>query len=435
MTSPRTPQNAIQHIKESEPFMHESQTTFSSEMTRRNWLAGVAATALAGNIAPSAIAPPGTTENQVVPKSVAAIFTAWEKGLHADVLIGKILEGWKQDGGPGPALKLAMSWVEQRLAEEGTTTEQLLLMESQSQAANQLSVGNSISSLRFLDAMDWREFVETLSGVEQILRNDPADVYSDMDFSTRDTYRHVVERVARHSLLTEMEVASLAVNLAMRHKEGYVRLAHVGHYLLDRGLPELERNAEMKVPLKLVLPRLARKYPLATYLGGIGAITAAITCWLLEVALWSDPPVWVLALVVVLGMICASQLAVSVINWLATLLLQPRLLPRFDFSEGIPAAHRTMVAVPTMLTSSRGVDSLLEALEVRYLANRDPNLYFALPTDYCDAAEEHMPGDAALLQQAREGIALLNAKYPEDRPCVFYLFHRPRRWTHLCPVS
>lgn len=93
--------------------MHESQTTCSSEMTRRNWLAGVAATALAGNIAPSAIAPPGTTENQVVPKSVAAIFTAWEKGLHADVLIGKILEGWKQDGGPGPALKLASMYADQ----------------------------------------------------------------------------------------------------------------------------------------------------------------------------------------------------------------------------------------------------------------------------------------------------------------------------------
>ena len=93
--------------------MHESQTTFSSEMTRRNWLAGVAATTLAGNIAPSAIAPPGTTENQVVPKSVAAIFTAWEKGLHADVLIGKILEGWKQDGGPGPALKLASMYADQ----------------------------------------------------------------------------------------------------------------------------------------------------------------------------------------------------------------------------------------------------------------------------------------------------------------------------------
>jgi len=345
-----------------------------------------------------------------------------------------VTEFWNRLQQKGPALKLAMSWVEQRLAEEGTTTEQLVQLENQSQAANQLSVGNSVSSLRFLDAMDWREFVETLSGVEQILRSDPADVYNDMDFSTRDDYRHVVERVTRHSLLTEMEVAALAVNLAKRHKETGGRKSHLGYYLQDRGLPELERHAEMKVPLKLVLPRLARKYPLTTYLGGIGVITIAFTGWFLEVALWSDPPVWVLALVVVLGMICASQLAVSVINWLAILLVQPRLLPRFDFSEGIPAAHRTMVAVPTMLTSARGIDSLLEALEVRYLANRDPNVYFALLTDYCDAVLEHLPGDAALLKQAREGIALLNSKYPEDRPCIFYLFHRPRRWNELDQV-
>ena len=74
--------------------------------------------------------------------------------------------------------------------------------------------------------MDWREFVETLSGVEQILRSDPADVYNDMDFSTRDDYRHVVERVTRHSLLTEMEVAALAVNLAKRHKETGGRKSH-----------------------------------------------------------------------------------------------------------------------------------------------------------------------------------------------------------------
>ena len=68
--------------------------------------------------------------------------------------------------------------------------------ENQQQAADQVSISNSIGSLRFLGAMDWREFVETMSVVEQTLREDPAGVYGRMDFATRDRYRHVVEKIA-----------------------------------------------------------------------------------------------------------------------------------------------------------------------------------------------------------------------------------------------
>ena len=103
--------------------------------------------------------------------------------------------------GQGPALALPLTWIEQRLSESGLTIEQLVRSENQQQAADQVSMSNSIGSLRFLGAMDWREFVETMSIVEQTLGEDPGDVYGKMDFATRDRYRHVVEKTAKSSPL------------------------------------------------------------------------------------------------------------------------------------------------------------------------------------------------------------------------------------------
>ncbi len=132
-----------------------------------------------------------------------------------------------------------------------------------------------------------------------------------------------------------------------------------------------------------------------------------------------------IALPLLLG---TTHLSVAIVNWLATLLVTPRAMPRMDFSEGIPDEFRTLVAVPTMLTSLQGANDLVEALEVRYLANRDSHLHFALLTDWRDSSVEIAPEDQALLDRAREGIEALNEKYADERGDIFFLFHRPRRW-------
>src|SRR6185436_16555527 len=116
--------------------------------------------------------------------------------------------------GQSPALALPLTWIEQRLSESGLTIERLVQAESQTQAADQVSISNSIGSLRFLAAMDWRAFVETMSVVEQTLLKDPGGVYGRMDFATRDSYRHAAERIAKESHLSEAEVAERAVQLA-----------------------------------------------------------------------------------------------------------------------------------------------------------------------------------------------------------------------------
>jgi cyclic beta-1,2-glucan synthetase len=330
-----------------------------------------------------------------------------------------------------PVLHLARNWLEERLVEQGLSIEQLLHQESQNQAADQVSVSHSIAGLRFLSAMDWKEFVESLSLVEETLRSDPAGVYRDMDFSTRDRYRHSVEFLARHCGLAEAEVARLAIQLAAesaRQKGRADRTAHVGFYLIDKGESQLERLAQVRQPWRRILERTIHRFPLTFYAGGIGALTLLVTFGFVQLA----PPLavqgWKLIFFTLVFLLCASQLAVALMNWLSTLLVKPRLLPRLDFSSGIAPDCRTMVVVPTMLSSLDGVDRLIETLEIHYLANRDPHVHFALLTDFHDAREETLPGDEALLQRARVGVAMLNQKYPAPGQDLFFLFHRPRRW-------
>jgi cyclic beta-1,2-glucan synthetase len=330
-----------------------------------------------------------------------------------------------------PVLHLARNWLEQRLVEQGLSIEQLVQLESQNQAADQVSVSHSIASLRFLSAMDWKEFVETLSLVEETLRSDPADVYRGMDFATRDRYRHSVEFFARHSRLSEADVAQRAIQLAAdsaRQKGREDRTAHVGFYLIDKGQSMLGRMAKVRWPWRTIIERSIHRFPLTFYAGGIGMLTLLVTFGFMRQAQALEVQGWKLIFFTLVFLLCASQLAVALMNWLAMLLVKPRLLPRLDYSSGIAPDCRTMVVVPTMLTSVEGVDRLIETLELHHLANRDQHLHFALLTDFRDAPEEVLPGDELLLQRARAGVERLNQKYPSENPTLFFLFHRPRRW-------
>jgi cyclic beta-1,2-glucan synthetase len=137
--------------------------------------------------------------------------------------------------GQGPALALSLTWTEQWVSEADLTIKQLVQSENQQLAADQVSISNSIGSLRFLGAMDWREFVEAMRVVEQTLREDLGNVYGRMDFATRDRYRHVVEKTAKSTRRSESEVARQAIHRAhgaAAIKGAEDRTAHVGFYLI-----------------------------------------------------------------------------------------------------------------------------------------------------------------------------------------------------------
>ena len=330
--------------------------------------------------------------------------------------------------GQSQALTLPLIWIEERLSEIGKTIGQMVREDIQQEAADKVSIGNSIGSFRFLESMDWRKFVEETSVVEKALHNDPAGTYSQMDFATRDRYRHTVERIARFSLHSEEEIALLAVKLSqdsVESKGSEDRSAHVGFYLIDKGLPELERTAGMRLSLMESLSRTIYQFPLLCYLGAITLVTAITSAAVLGQAYELGSGGGMLFLASVFLVICISSPAVGLVNWMATLLVRPHALPRMDFSSGIPEELRTLVVVPSVLTSPEKVKDLLEALEVRYLANRDNNLHFGLLTDLGDAEQEVVPEDEHLLIMARQGVEALNEKYCDG---IFFLFPRLRRW-------
>jgi cellobiose phosphorylase len=333
--------------------------------------------------------------------------------------------------GHGTGLTYPLTWIEQGLAEKSSSIEQLIHAENQQQAADQVSIGNSIGSLRFLDSMDWRDFVEDLSVVEQTLRTDPAGVYVKTDFATRDACRHVVERTAKQSLLSERDVARAAIELA-RASAGAAdappRTAHVGYYLVDDGLADLELRTRVSIsPLQRIY-KWGRRHPLTCYLGSIVFVTLMGSCGATALLIAGGASALLFAIALLLATLAASQLAVALVNQLVPLLVRPQPLMRMDFSKGIPSEARTLVAVPTLLVSTEGIHNLEESLEVCYLANRDEHLHFALLTDFRDGSAETMPGDAELLGLARQRIDSLNEKYKDERGDIFFLLHRSRRW-------
>ncbi len=332
--------------------------------------------------------------------------------------------------GQNPNFAFTHSWLEHRLSDQGRTSEQLIQRDGQEQAADHVSIANSITSLRFLSVHDWRTFVAEQSVLEQTLCADPAGVYAKMDFATRDRYRHSVEAIARRSRHSEYDVAYRAVQLAQSEagSGNDRRMTHVGYFLIDRGRSALEQLVNMYLTSSVALEKLRRSFPLFVYLGVITILTAGGTAIVLESAREQTVAKHVVWLLMLPLLMCAGQLGVALTNWLASVVLRPQPLPKLDFEHGIPPEFRTLVVVPTMLTSPSAVDHLLEGLEIRYLGNRDACLHFALLTDLVDAATESLPGDAELVQLASGGIQRLNEKYSARRNDIFFLMHRNRQW-------
>jgi cyclic beta-1,2-glucan synthetase len=332
----------------------------------------------------------------------------------------------------GPSAAGLLEWLEERLGRQGLSVDDVTRLVHQDEAANVTAVSNCIATLRFIGGYDWPEFFERVSRTEQILRADPDGTYPRMDFPTRDSYRHEVERLAKASKVVETHVARHVVRLAgeaVREGQTPAKRRHLGYYLFDRGSDQLAERLRLRQTWFQRVARYVGKHPTPLYLGAILITTATLaglfTTLAARGAAGLSPLAW--ALLPLLLLIPASDMAIQLLHRLLTRFMPPHLLPKLELKDGLPPELRTMVVIQTMLSTPEHIAEMVERMEVYYLANQDPHVHFALLSDYFDASQETMPGDGALLARAHEEVAALNARYAADEP-VFYLFHRRRLW-------
>jgi cyclic beta-1,2-glucan synthetase len=313
-----------------------------------------------------------------------------------------------------------LSFIDDRLATENKEIESLVSTEHAAQASANVTVRNIITSARLMSSYDWTEFFEAESCVDTTLRE--GSRFAEMDFVTRDRYRHAIEDLARRSPLSEIEIAKRVIEFANANQR------EPGYYLIDDGREEFESLVQFQPNVRQRLTRFYLENAAPLYLGTIAALTFVLGTLVFMKAFSADMA-WVAA--VILGacvLLLASEIAIAIVNRLTVAVLGPKHLPRLKYANGLPEECRTFIVVPTMITTAERIREQLEQLEVHYLANQDPQIYLALLTDFTDARTETTDHDEHILRTADHELEILNSRHPvaSGEAPRFSIYHRRR---------
>ena len=307
---------------------------------------------------------------------------------------------------------------DEKLSEFESGLEKLVRMEHELQTSLQVSIGNSITSLREMDALDFNNLFQRLCRVEQSLKEDPAGCYASMDRESRDFYRGVT-RIARITGATEINVAKISVKLASKYANQPnfkdKRKSHVGYYLAGSGIKEL--LTQLKVRDSVINYKAGGynnpDFAIKPYIAAVMSITAVIVFFLCYYALRQGNMMTAL-LVFFLAVIPAMLVGYEISSRGFSKVSGPATLPRLSFEDEVPEEAATMIIIPTLLTSEKRVEELFEQLEILYAGNGGENIYFALVGDLKDAPDSHYPQDRKIATKGLEMAAKLNAKYMKN---------------------
>ncbi|HJV30983.1 MAG TPA: glycosyl transferase family 36, partial [Bacillales bacterium] len=325
-------------------------------------------------------------------------------------------------------------WLMCKLENGPDSLDQILSYEYQVQADYQLTTGNIIGSLRKISRWDWQEVFSQISIVEQTLCKENFGFYSNLDYSSRNIIRTRVEILARRMNLPENLIASKAVELTdhylMEKTDGRVedsRLASVAYYLLEpEGMKTLRQALKICGKPRIMPETGLLKRVTGTYFNTLTIFfLVTICCFLFYIGGEENLKPWQWGMIVLALLMPAMEWSVTFTHWVIEQVKKPVHLLRYDFSKGIPSEAKTMVVIPVIWSTLAEVEEIIDRLELHYLANRDPNIHFAILGDFKDEETETEKYDEMLIKAAKEGINRLCQSYPET---TFHLLQRKRLW-------
>ena len=229
-----------------------------------------------------------------------------------------------------------------------------------------------------------------------------------MDFESKDYYRHKLEKIARIIEINEISLANYVLELAKSSKDNKEEnyKCHVGYYLIDNGISEIKgyhHNIRNMISEK-------------TYLSFniLGTIIVSIFLLFISslIGITYTKVQYIISLLIIL--IPINEIIIGLINWNVSKISEIRLIPKLNFSMGIPHENKTVVVIPAIVNSKEKVKELMDKLEVAYCGNKDKNLYFALLSDFCDSENEVEEKDAEIIKCGIECARSLNEKYCHD---------------------
>ena len=314
--------------------------------------------------------------------------------------------------------------LEEQVDKMGLSITEVIQKEHFDIAVKKVSMGNSITSINTIIRVNFLEIFEQINGVEEILKKDPANVYSKMDYKTRSYYRQEIEKIAKKTKISEMYIAKKCLELAEKSSmQDIKKESHIGYYLISKG-----RSTLLSELLNKKVKYTKSKTKMKIYIYGVALLSLLISL-LCGIYVYNKGVNIVISTLVFIATLIPSQtIVVQIIQYVLSKIIKPKMIPKLDFKSGIPQENATMVIIPTIVKTKEKVHELFSKLEVYYIANKSENLYFTLLGDCSSGKNQKEKFDDEIIQAGIEEINRLNKKYPQDKFVKFNFIYRRRTW-------
>lgn len=278
----------------------------------------------------------------------------------------------------------------------GTTVSEVIKKEHFDIAIQKVLIGNSITSIKEIQRINFLEIFEKINGVEEILKKDPVQVYDKMDYKTKEYYRGKIKEISKKTKISEIYIARKILELAEEsfEKEGESKKSHIGYYLIDRGINKLYNKLEY-IAKGEETPQSRTK----TYILVVSVLSIVISIFLSYMLNLEIRNTGMAVLSFILFLIPSSEIIIQISQYVLSKIVKPKLIPKLDFSNGIDKENSSMVVIPTILKNREKVQEMMENLERYYLANKSENLYFTLLGDCSQSGVQNEKFDEEVIRR------------------------------------